>query len=70
MEEHGFARTITSGDGNTYCLPDAEYAFEGDATAKQVVDIAKQAVGSLGELDFGVIVTESKGRTWFGLRKA
>lgn len=70
MEACGFSRTITStADGVTYHLPDAEYDIGGDLTKSQVLGRAREAASQVVR-SFSVLVTQSNGRTWHGLRKA
>lgn len=69
MRTRGFTRTITSGDGTTYQLPTAEYNFEGSAERSDVLRKARAAAASVKE-SYEVLVTESNGRTWWGLGKA
>lgn len=68
MQSAGFKRTITSDDGTTYHLPDAEYDYSGTATKAQVLEKAKAAAARTGKT-CSVLVTESSGRTWSGLTK-
>jgi hypothetical protein len=69
MEARGFTRTIESGDGIVYALPTAEYNIGGALTTDGVLAKAKVAATTTG-LQYGVLVTESTGRKWFGLKKA
>jgi len=66
MEAEGFAREIRSGEGKVYHLPTAEYIYDGEANLKGVLDRAKRAASAL-PLSFEILVTESKGRIWYGL---
>jgi len=68
MEQEGFDRTITSGDGVTYHLPTAEYYRSAQLTQQQVLDSAKRAAATTGK-SYAVVVTESNGVTWTGLTK-
>lgn len=68
MQLEGFKRTITSDDGTTYHLPDAEYDYSGQLTRAQVIEKAKAAAARTGKT-YSVLVTESAGRTWSGLTK-
>ena len=63
MEKKGFTRTITSGKGKTYHLPTAEYNYHGTETKDEVLELAKEAAGSVRP-KYAVLVTEAKGRTW------
>ena len=69
MAEEGFTRTITSGDGITYHLPTAEYNRSGQLTRDNVLDSAIRAAEKTGK-GHGILVTESDGRKWIGLKKA
>jgi hypothetical protein len=66
MGAEGFRRTIRSDDGITYHLPTAEYDMTGLTERSDVLDKAKTAAARTRK-NFGVLVTESNGRTWFGL---
>ena len=67
MELRGFTTTITSNDDTTYQLPDAEYNYEGTATRKEVLAMAKAAASETG-VDYSILVTQAAGRTWFNLK--
>jgi len=70
MALHGFTRTITNSSTlETFQLPPGEFSFETeeDATKKQILDLAKAAASAITE-EYSVLVTESNGRTWYGLR--
>lgn len=69
MEEQGFTKIVTSGDGVTYKLPDAEYNYVGSVTRDDVMTKAKAAATRTGK-NFSVLITESVGRTWFALQRA
>jgi hypothetical protein len=69
MERKGFSRFITSGDNVTYHLPTAEYDYNENKTRADVLALAKAAANETGK-KYAVLVTESKGRTWYGLTKA
>lgn len=68
MKAEGFEREILSGDGMRYVLPQAEYVYEGDASLKDMLAKVKIA-GEASGLRFSALVTESKGRVWYGLKK-
>lgn len=68
MEKTGFLRYIRSDSGDMYDLPDAEYNYEGAATADQILAMAKTAASKTGRI-FAVLVTEATKRTWHGLEK-
>jgi hypothetical protein len=67
MEAAGFSRQIRSDDGTVYFLPTAEYDLLGHFTRAEVLSKAKLAAGTVGKR-FAILVTESKGRTWNGLK--
>ena len=69
MKAEGFSRTIENSDGVSYHLPTAEYNYIGDATASDVRDKAANAASRVKD-KFEVLVTESKTRSWQGLKKA
>jgi hypothetical protein len=58
--------TITSDNGTVYELPPAEYNYEGDATAQQVQETARQCAAKVAA-SYAVLVTEATTRTWIGL---
>ncbi len=68
MERRGFSRLITSDNGKTYHLPTAEYNLSGEYSRQQVLDSAEGAAAETGK-SFAVLVTESQGRTWNGLKE-
>lgn len=70
MEKRGFSRTIVSGKGVRYDLPMAEYDRAGsNLTRSDVLEDAKAAASSVTK-SYAVLVTESNGRTWYGLEQA
>lgn len=66
MGREGFRRTITSDSGTAYHLPTAEYDFAGTVNRSDVLQKAKSAAARTRKT-FAVLVTESTGRTWYGL---
>ena len=69
MEEEGFSRLIEGGSGAIYQMPWAEYNLSsGSMDRSDVLSAAKRAADSTGRT-YGVLVTESAGRTWQGLDK-
>jgi hypothetical protein len=68
MEEEGFSRQIKSSDGTLYHLPTAEYNRRSNKTKDQIRDSAAAAASTTGK-EYGIIVTESAGRSWQGLKK-
>jgi hypothetical protein len=67
MEAEGFSRIIADSDGKEYHMPHAEYNREAELNRSQILSSAKKAAASVWE-DFGVLVTESDGRTWHNLK--
>ncbi|WP_336658316.1 type V toxin-antitoxin system endoribonuclease antitoxin GhoS [Enterobacter asburiae] len=62
MEEQEFSRTITTSQGNTYCLPSAEYIYtSNDKDKEDVADLA-ESVASKVKKKPRILVTESNGR--------
>jgi hypothetical protein len=68
MEQRGFERTITGENGETSHLPTAEYNFSGDIKRGDVLELADAAANKT-DRKHGILVTESNGRTWRGLKK-
>jgi hypothetical protein len=68
MAAEGFTNVIASDDGVRYELPPAEYNFEGNSTKDQVLAKARNAAAKVVRA-YAVLVTESAGRTWYGLKK-
>lgn len=68
MSAEGFTNQIASDDGARYELPPAEYNFEGNATKEQVLAKARTAAAKVVRA-YAVLVTESLGRTWYGLKQ-
>jgi hypothetical protein len=68
MKRKGFSRIIAS-DKGTYWLPHAEYNREANITRDKVLEDARAAAGTISS-DYQVLVTESAGRTWHGLKQA
>ena len=66
MEAQGFSRAIEAADGRRYAMPDSEFDFIGDLERKDVLERAKNAVLKTGS-PASILVTESKGRIWYGL---
>lgn len=69
MEGNGFSRLITSRDGDLYHLPWAEYDCQGSLTNAQVLKSAKAAADITGK-KYAILLTESSGRSWYGLKRA
>jgi hypothetical protein len=67
MRGRGFRQTITSDDGIVYELPPAEYDYQGTVTAADVLAKARAAAEAV-KPSYAVLVTESSGRTWAGLK--
>jgi len=68
MRREGFSQTITADDGAVYELPPAEYNYIGKETRAQVLEKAKSAARTV-KPSFAVLVTESNGITWSGLKQ-
>ncbi|ELI5391002.1 type V toxin-antitoxin system endoribonuclease antitoxin GhoS [Vibrio parahaemolyticus] len=68
MNKEGFSDEISSNDGTAYELPDGEYTISGNLTKSDVLSKAKNAASKTGE-KYAVLVTQSSGRTWYGLKK-
>ncbi|WP_426577690.1 type V toxin-antitoxin system endoribonuclease antitoxin GhoS [Xenorhabdus stockiae] len=71
MKAKGFKKTISDSDsGNTYSLPTAEYNYSSNTKSKnEVCDLAHDIAKSVKK-NPSVLVTESKGRCWKGLKNA
>lgn len=67
MRREGFSQTITANDGAVYELPPAEYNYIGPESRAQVLEKAKSASRTV-KPSFAVLVTESNGITWSGLK--
>ncbi|WP_237388023.1 DUF2622 domain-containing protein [Xenorhabdus sp. Sc-CR9] len=68
MEEVGFSKNITSIDGISYKLPDAEYDYSGRETASEVLDAAYK-IAEMVKAKPKVLITKSAERRWKGLSK-
>lgn len=68
MGKENFTKTIKSDSGTEYHLPRAEYNKEGNYTRADVFESAKRAASKVVK-KYSVLVTESNGRTWYGLDK-
>jgi hypothetical protein len=66
--EEGFSREIESSDGARYHLPTAEYNRTSSMTKQQIRDSAAAAASTTGK-KYGILVTESAGRAWEGLKE-
>ncbi|MGA2067947.1 MAG: hypothetical protein ABSG86_23460 [Thermoguttaceae bacterium] len=69
MRRRGFTRIIQAEDGKKYWLPHAEFNREADTTRAAVLEDAEAAAATIST-DYGILVTESAGRTWHGLTAA
>jgi hypothetical protein len=69
MKRRGFSRVIKSDDGEYYWLPNAEYDRQANVARSQVLADAKAAADSVSS-STEILVTESAGRTWNGLKRA
>lgn len=68
LEKQGITDVIAADDGQKYKLPPAEYNYEGNASRTQVLKMAKASAAKVSR-SYAVVVTESAGRTWYGLSK-
>jgi len=68
MGKEGFTDEISSDDGITYEMPDGEYNISGTLIRSGVLAKAKSAASKTGR-KYAVFVTQSSGRTWYGLKK-
>jgi len=68
MGKEGFTDEISSNDGTTYEMPDGEYDISGALTRSDVLAKAKSAASKTVK-KYAVFVTQSSGRTWYGLKK-
>jgi hypothetical protein len=68
MAEQGFTDTIPTTDAAVK-MPPAEYNFDGAATKEQVLEKAKSCASRVVP-KYAVLVTESNGRVWHGLKSA
>ena len=68
MEEEGFSRQIKSSDGARYHLPTAEYNRRSTKNLNEILNSAASAARITGK-KFGILVTESAGRRWQGLKE-
>lgn len=66
MASRGFSRQITASDGKVYQMPWAEYNAETNQTYSAVLNIAVSAAQTT-KREHAILVTESNGRTWYGL---
>ncbi len=69
MKAKGFSRVIKSDDGEYYWMPNAEYDRHTTVARSQVLADAKAAANTVTK-QHEILVTESNGRTWQGLKKA
>lgn len=69
MERRGFARTITSSDGTVYDLPSATYYRSSTYDKSNILADARAAANAVWS-DNGVLVSETVGSTWNGLRQS
>jgi hypothetical protein len=69
MKRQGFTRIIENDEGKKYWLPHAEYNREASVNRSVVLEDAKAAAATISK-DYELLVTESAGRTWHGLKAA
>jgi hypothetical protein len=65
----GIVDTIVGSNGTRYKLPPAEYHYDGNATAQQVVDAAKACAATVVN-KYAVVVGQCTEMLWFGLDTA
>jgi hypothetical protein len=68
MSGQGFSQRIRAHDGRVFELPPAEYVYDGNLTRADVLSRAG-AAAKTAKTSFAVLVTESNGSTWTGLRQ-
>ena len=70
MKNRGFVRWVRGKDGDKNCLPTAEYNMQDTALSRsEVLDRAKDAANSVKPKPKPwILVTESAGRAWSGLK--
>lgn len=68
MSKEGFTDEISSGDGTTYEMPGGEYDISGTLTRSDVLVKAKSAASKTSK-KYAIFITQSSGRTWYGLKK-
>ena len=65
MGKEGFIRTLTAGE-ETFEMPRGEFNMITDLSISAVKEAAVKAANSVSK-DFGIVVTQSSGRKWYGL---
>jgi len=68
MGNEGFTDIIKSDDGKKYKMPDGEYNITSSLTRSDIMEKAKRAAKKTG-VKYAIFITESSGRTWYGLDK-
>ena len=68
MLEQGFDRSIRSDSGRIYKLPPGEFNYAGEIERQQLREKVQACAGQLGK-SYSLLITESKGRSWFNLNK-
>jgi hypothetical protein len=69
LAQYGITNTILGTDGVWYRLPPAEYHYAGAANRDEVLRTSKQCATAVDPSN-AVVVTESNGVTWQGLKAA
>jgi len=69
MQRNSYFRIIKSSDDEWSHLPSAEYTVNWDVKIDSVVNEVKTIVAAVWK-PFSVLVTESNGRQWYGLKPA
>ncbi|MBD2791961.1 type V toxin-antitoxin system endoribonuclease antitoxin GhoS [Xenorhabdus sp. 42] len=70
MAANGFKNIISSGSGNEYRLPTSEYIHESSTLSRSELADLVYGIAESIKTHPAVLVTESVGRTWLGLKKA
>ncbi len=68
LGKQGFTDIITADNGAKYKMPPAEYYFVGNKTRSEVLALAKASAAAV-KASYEVMVTESVGVTWHGLKQ-
>jgi len=69
MQRNSYLRVIKGSNGEWYHLPHAEYTISWNVAKGTVLSDVTTIVKTVWK-KFGVLVTESNGRTWIGLKTA
>lgn len=69
MLKAGFLKTIPNDDGVLFILPQAEYYYKGQVEIAAVLKAAQKAASKI-TTNYSILITESNGRIWSGLKLA